>query len=81
MDIIIYSRKGSHYYAYDDEAEWETIARYSNFTGGGKLTIPPVSCPVNSPVAFYVAIVNTFGESWPLLGRYVLCVLLEPLAA
>lgn len=75
MDIIIYSRKASHYYAYDDESKWETIATFSNFTGGGsdqkvapKLSLPAQRIAVNTTVAFYIAIVNTYGESWPLLG-------------
>lgn len=73
MDIIIYSRQGSHYSAYDDPAKWQTVATFTNWTGGDsqKLDISEVPLAVNSSVAFYIAIVDTYGESWPLLGSFL----------
>ena len=73
MDIVVYSRKGSHYYAYDAPNEWEAVASFANWTGGDsvKLSIPEVSLTVNASVAFYIAIVDTYGESSPILGGFI----------
>jgi hypothetical protein len=72
MDIIIYSSQGSHYYTYDDENEWDVVATFSNWTGGeSRISFPPVSMPVNVSVAFYIAIVDTYGEEYPLLNSFL----------
>lgn len=74
MDIVIYSRKGSHYYAYDDPNEWNTVATFTNWTGGDSTKLPfeeEVSLKVNASVAFYIAIVDTYGQSSPLLGSFL----------
>jgi hypothetical protein len=73
MDIVVYSRRGSHYYAYDNPNKWERIASFTNWTGGDsqKLPFPAVALTVNASVAFYIAIVDTYGESWPLLGSFL----------
>ena len=67
MDIVIYSRKGSHYYAYDDPNEWNTVATFTNWTGGDSTKLPfeeEVSLKVNASVAFYIAIVVVIIGEW-----------------
>lgn len=71
MNIKIFTRSGSHYDAYDDISKWEVIQSYTNFTAdinGGRLSFPPQFIGVEQTRAFYIAIVETYGEIWPLLG-------------
>lgn len=71
MNIKVYSRRGSHYHAYDDASKWEEIESYTNYTAtnsGRRLSFPAQYIGTNQTRAFYVAIVETYGEVWPLHG-------------
>lgn len=76
MDIQVYSRLGSHYDAYDDGCKWELIKDYTNYTSNTqqvprRISFPPQSVPPGQTRAFYIAIVETYGDSWPLLSGLV----------
>jgi hypothetical protein len=74
MDIVIYSRRGSHYHVYDNPSEWDTVATFTNWTGGDSLKLSfehEVPLKVNASVAFYIAILDTYGGSSPLLGSFL----------
>ena len=73
MNINVYTREGSHYYAYDDESQWDMIASYTNYTYDYdndedplRISFPPQLVGAGQVRAFYIAIVETYGESRPL---------------
>ena len=72
MNIRVYSRLGSHYYAYDDESQWELIKSYTNYTYFNDdnerqmIAFPPQYVATGHTRAFYIAIVETYGEIRPL---------------
>lgn len=71
MNIQVYSRLGSHYYAYDDASQWELIQSYTNYTYDDdedprRVSFPPQYIAAGETRAFYIAIVETYDEIRPL---------------
>ena len=74
MNIRVYTRLGSHYYAYDDESQWEMIQSYTNYTydfeddeDPRRISFEPQFVAAGSTRAFYIAITETYGETRPLV--------------
>lgn len=74
MNIQIYTRSGSHYHVYDDASQWELVQTYTNFTylengrDPRRIAFPPQHVGAQQTRAFYIAIVETYGEIRPLLN-------------
>mmetsp|Transcript_25700 Transcript_25700/g.44898 ORF Transcript_25700/g.44898 Transcript_25700/m.44898 type:complete len:1663 (+) Transcript_25700:1-4989(+) len=73
MNIHVYSRIGSHYHAYDDVTQWDLIQTYTNFTfdfendeDPRRIAFPPQYIGAGDTRAFYIAIVETYGEINPM---------------
>lgn len=76
MNINVYSRLGSHYYAYDDEIKWDLIKSYTNYTAVNgddlrRISFPPQSMRPGQTRGIYIAIVETFGEERPLVQSLI----------
>lgn len=76
MNIRVYSRVGSHYYAYDDESRWDLIKSYTNYTSVNEddprqISFPPQSMRPGETRGFYIAIVETYGEERPLIQSLI----------
>jgi len=75
MNIQVYTRLGSHYSVYDNVDQWDLIKTYTNFTYGKeydddptRISFPPQFTGIGKTRAFYVAIVETFGLTQPMLS-------------
>ncbi|KAL7539111.1 hypothetical protein ACHAXR_009034, partial [Thalassiosira sp. AJA248-18] len=72
MNIQVWSRAGSHYAAYDDMSQWDLLASYTNYTYNigdahpGRIRFPRQFIGLGKTRAFYIAIVETYGELRPL---------------
>ena len=72
MNIQVYTKRGSHYAAYDDASQWDLIKVYTNYTfsydenTARRISFPAQDIGIEQTRAFYIAIVETYGLERPL---------------
>ena len=68
MTVQVYTRAGSHYFAYDDSSQWELIQTYTGYTFATdpeeprRISFPPQYLAAGDTRAFYIAIVAYEGD-------------------